>query len=583
MTFDFEGPFAAGSEAILLPDVPLRGLSTVSGASVGGVAVDYRVAPDSVSFGGWNPGTVAVDQSRDPVVEFRLVVPADAPTLSIEVSGDPAGPPDFFPDLSGTAYRGVDPYSEAFERLWLNLFRKLYGAGVVPAFVDRSGSAYVPYFKSLAIARALDISVAEDYLGDLRGDRLRAYLEQRSLLICDSADDDAVLAIRDRQIDILRARGSEDLTDELRAYLCSAECSAFMFEYLPRYLSGWTADRSSPNFSGRVHRQLNLAPTRGPGVRESDGLDSAGNVVYEERFGEYLLSYGDGLIHFTSPEAEGPILVYENAPVDVVHLRDGEASPDYLSQEAGGGLILQEPTSLGVQTTFTPDGTAGGGSSAGPALPGGRIKLEAGDAVAGARPSVSFEACVDVSGDVQWELRALIRTDDASGFEATVASADGDAVIRPDGLDSQSVTEEGLVFSTDELVSSLTIAPATRMPKPSVWYEVRLPIASGPLQKALPGIPSGVNRYCRIKPPDGRSVVRLTLEIANPFQGTLTIAGVSLGPVSLPGDASRVDAFNAATAVFTDADGDADLATVDARVREYLLPYGSTFRLHKYK
>lgn len=548
----------AGATYNFVTEVPIRGLLDISDITTPtGGSIRFRVAPNTVDFTDFlesNSLPFSIDQRFDPVVEieFKPTVDVDNPVFTIIGSDDI---PYEFVSLDSTAYQDIDPLSYRFEKLWLNLFRKLYLEGIVPSYIDRDGPAYVPYFKSVAIINALNISLSEFYLGDLTGDRLRGFLEQKSLLICEDATDVELQDIRDRQFEIIRNRGSVNLIEELRSYLCTEECDPFMFEYAPRFMSGWTLDRSSPNYRGREHYQLNLAPTKGDGIYPDDGLNTLGNVAFLSDIGLGFLVNEDGdriLLSENLPTLDydgGRIILEFQENRDVVCLGDVGNETSYLIQEDSQGKIAQENTNPSLDSGIT--------------LESGSPTLNA------ATSSISFEICPYFNTNIDWEIRFWALTDQDSGISLSIQTPDGSFIHSSDD-------------ANDLPVSFKNIVEPTVLGKQGKWTRFRIPIQSKDTLVKMRDMPSGISNYIRINPDstDDKTTIRVT--IANPYSGKLCLDKLSFGPTALDTQGARLDAYNSATLVYIDKFEQSDTLLFNDTILNYLLPYGSTFTAKRY-
>jgi len=569
MTYTINGNISAGSVVTERVPYPIRNLSSITSVTTPNADVEIRIARNSVDFGEWiNASSIneSIDQNNDPVIEIRVTPTSNITDPEFTISGTPSPTPYEFVDISETAYSDIDPKSIRFEKLWLNLFYKLHGEGIVPSFVDRDSSDAISYFKYLAISHALNIELAEIYLYGFKTNqtRLLAYLEQKSLLICPQTPLSDLQAIITDTIEILRDRGTYGIDKELRRWLCIDECTPFFLENAPRHLSGWTVDRSSPNYTGKEHYQLNAAPTKGEGIYASDGLIESGNVNYitGDGSGFFLLEDGDELLlestDINIADIDGDnLIVHYDIIRDVVCLGDAPLPKDFLVQEGGTDKIQQENRS--------------------------GILIERQGSLAGSEPYVEFEVCVNTSFD--YELRFWAKTDLGSGIRVDI-NADSQALYSNAAIDNFG----GLPLP----LSSFVAVPSTELQRANDWIEFRVPIAPHPAPVINNAYEPNYQAEVRRHMPQGSydqfwmdglnpRIVRLTIRITNPFSENLYLHKLSIGPTSIDNIGVRLDAYNESTLIYQDKVGIEQIEDIYLKTRKYLIPYGGTLYVEKIK
>ena len=572
MTYTISGNIKAGKTVTERVPYPIRNLSSITSVTVSDADIQVRIAKNSVDFTDWVSGdsvSESIDQYQDPVIELRLTATTDVVDPEITISGAASTAPYSFLDLSETAYNDIDATSLTFERLWLNLFYKLYTEGIVPNFIDRDTDDYVSYFKYLAIVNALNIELAEQYLTkfDTNQNRILSYLEQKSLLICENASLSDLQQIKESTISILRKRGTYGIDEEIKIWLCIDDCTPFFLENAPRYLSGWTLDRSSPNYTGKEHYQMNAAPTKGPNIYASDGLTASGTVNYIQGDGLGFLLLEDGfrfLLESTDLDIDidGDNLIIQYDTIrDIVCLGDAPLPKDFLVQDGGSDKITQENS--------------------------GGILLERGGLSVGSEPYVEFDVCVNTS--FEYELRFTAKADFGAGVRVEVYT--DEAVLYANNPTS----------SSGDLplpLSSFIAVPSVELPKSNKWTEFSIPIApynvpvtgtSGALGNEpnyLPEprrhIPSGsFDQFWMADKPT--KIVTMKVRIINPFSENLYLHKLSIGPTSVDNIGVRLDAYNETTLIYQDRVDIEDIDDVSLKTRKYLIPYGGTLYVEKIK
>lgn len=305
-------------------EVPLRGwanLQSISlsttGTTVGrflSVFVSYSI--DGVNYTSFEPlsSAIFVPIKSDFIVKIRLIRAGvdNTGTLalsSITLNGDFQQSYYDVWDLSGTVFSEIKYEDERFNKIWLNLFEKVYKDGVLPKYMERSDGltpdeeeGFVEYWKSQCMFWALAIEMAYRKIEGLMDSRaeLLEYLKQKTFFFC---EDDITLEqlqfIAQNTFDEMRQRGThlihfrtnvppgytdpiyviptdleKKVDGELLRYLCHDVLREHVLGYLPRLDSGWLADRFSPNYFAFPHVALNKAPEN-----TSDFVDLSNFVV----------------------------------------------------------------------------------------------------------------------------------------------------------------------------------------------------------------------------------------------------------------------------------------------------------------
>ena len=295
-------------------------------------------------------------------------------------------------DLSGTVFADVLYEDVRWNKLWLNLLRKIYKKGVIPEFMERgvdvypADTDYIEFWKYQCMFWALCVELGMRKIEDLSQNKadLLEYLKQKTFFFC---EDDVTLEqlqyIMENTWDEMRQRGThmihhtanvplgggsptyvipadleKPVDGELLRNLCYDVLKEHVFAYYPRHLSGWLLDRTSPNYHGYTEQiQLNKAPEFTQDFLSLDDftvynptdthLDVIGNKLILTEDNNFFLTTEDG----APLNCDGPIFgtLYIGASgIDVTDLLELEESDgdDFFVQENSGGYIALEENAL---------------------------------------------------------------------------------------------------------------------------------------------------------------------------------------------------------------------------------------------
>jgi hypothetical protein len=295
-------------------------------------------------------------------------------------------------DLSNTMFSGILYEDVRWNKLWLNLLRKMYKEGIVPSFIARGADEYpadqhyIQYWKYQCMFWALTVELAYRKIEDLRLNRsdLLEFLKQKTLFFCDAEVTlEQLQYVMENLWDELRQRGThlihyranvplgggvptyviptdieKEVDGELLRYLCYDILKEYVFAYYPRHLSGWTLDLTSPNYFCYTEQiQLNKAPEFTPDFLGLDGFSVYNpTATYLDVIKDHLIITEDDLFFLTT-EDDNPIVIESPSyaalfvgasGVSVTDLLELEASAgnDFFQLETAGGLIALETGSL---------------------------------------------------------------------------------------------------------------------------------------------------------------------------------------------------------------------------------------------
>lgn len=295
-------------------------------------------------------------------------------------------------NLSGTMFSDILYEDVRWNKLWLNLLRKIYKEGIIPEFIKRGADEYpadthyIQYWKYQCMFWALTVELAYRKIEDLRLNRsdLLEFLKQKTLFFCDA---DVTLEqlqyVMENLWDEIRQRGThlihyqanvplgggsptyvipEDITKqidgELLRYLCYDILKEFVFAYYPRHLSGWTLDLTSPNYHCYTEQiQLNKAPEFTADFLGLDGFTVFNpSATYIDVIKDHLILTEDDLF-FLVTEDDLPLVIESPqytalfigasgvALTDLLEL-EASAGNDFFQLEDASGLIALENGSL---------------------------------------------------------------------------------------------------------------------------------------------------------------------------------------------------------------------------------------------
>lgn len=284
-------------------EIPLRGWKTLSSLAIsktGNTAdrdleVHYRYSKNAIVYNDWIQIDLVVPVDilikEDFLVEFKIARIGDDITGSVTLDtvvlqGD--DDPSYWlvwDFIKDTIFKDIEYDDYNWNKLWINLLRKLYKRGIIPEYIERGELTenedplieedYIVYWKIVAYFYALLSELSRRKVDGLREDLqyLIEYLEQKGLFLCASCSDCAGdnIYIMENIFDEFRQRGTVQIAarksvtkyanGEMLRLICFDPKDEFLFEYLPRHLSGWTMNRTSPIFRGKAgHIQLNKAP-----------------------------------------------------------------------------------------------------------------------------------------------------------------------------------------------------------------------------------------------------------------------------------------------------------------------------------
>jgi len=285
-------------QQIIASSLPLRGWDTVitaspqySGLTTGIVyTVKFRYSFDAVRFTEWddisNFVSITVGKKDDFIIEFQMGRSGTDTTDvftggSVDLQGSYTQSYfDVWNFLQGTIFEEITYDDPNWNELWINLLRKLYNRNIIPEYITRGDEEiddtdYITYWKTIAMFFALVGELGRRKIEGLTEDPdyLIEYLTQKGLFFCNSCADclEELVYILYNIYDEFRQRGtvnislpasSPKLSDgEMLRMICWETTDEMLFEYVPRHLSGWTMNRSSPIYRGKTgHIQLNKAP-----------------------------------------------------------------------------------------------------------------------------------------------------------------------------------------------------------------------------------------------------------------------------------------------------------------------------------
>lgn len=293
--------FSTGESVIIGTQIPLRGWSALSSIVTNVVGntsdrvlnIQFRFSYDAIHFTDWadvatefNPLNIGIKD--DAMIDFKIDRKGSDKSgivtlTSIVLHGNyEQSYFDLFNFLHGTVFEEIAYDDINFNILWINLLRKLYKRNIVPSYIIRGedddtidDTDYIVYWKVVAYFFALIGELSRRKIEGLTedSDYLTEYLTQKGLFFCDECDDclSELIYILHNIFDEFRQRGTANValparedkisTGEMLRMICWKETDEMLFEYLPRHLSGWTMNRTSPMYKGKTgHTQLNLAP-----------------------------------------------------------------------------------------------------------------------------------------------------------------------------------------------------------------------------------------------------------------------------------------------------------------------------------
>lgn len=181
----------------------------------------------------------------------------------------------------GTVFRDIKFNDVRWNELWLNLFLKMYGEGVLPEFMDRGADEtfslsqdedFIAWYKSFCYFFALIFILAENRIDNFyeNPELMYAYLTAKNIFLCqDNSTLEQIKYIANNTYDQIRQRGTINISKtaeelempvdgELRRLFCWLPTEEFLFEFIPRNLRSWYVDRTSPTFYRLTgHIQLN--------------------------------------------------------------------------------------------------------------------------------------------------------------------------------------------------------------------------------------------------------------------------------------------------------------------------------------
>lgn len=256
------------------------------------LSVKFRYTHNGIVYNDWKNVddilSISIDKKDDFLVEiwFERTGVQDNTSIvlhSITLEGEfDNSYISVFNFLKGTVFEDISPEDETWNKLWINLLKKLYEKGIVPEYITRdqgeeelnTDEDYITFWKTVAYFYAYLSETSRRKVGGLRDDDnyLKEYLEQKGVFLFPNGDHrEENIHVLENIFDEFRQRGTLQVVTkksdtkptygEMLRMIGYEDQDEFLFEYLPRHLSGWCINRTSPIYRGKTsNKQLNKAP-----------------------------------------------------------------------------------------------------------------------------------------------------------------------------------------------------------------------------------------------------------------------------------------------------------------------------------
>lgn len=294
-----------GDAIIFSVQTPLRGLEQITSFTDVEVGVtgtrffnkEFRFAMQGIRYSEWLPLTLADLQNNihpsgtipiknDLIIEFRYTRAGtdgtgDLTLTSIDLFGPILTSYLQVLDFTNSVFQDIGFTDEYWNKVWVNLLKKLYGKGIVPRYVSRGDDNpldedFILIWKCSAYFYALLVALVDNKITKLNQDQylLAEYIRQRSMNVCGDEDISILQQIAAEIYDQTRRRATLGITyeqgtpqvpvadplhGELKRLVCyDIQLDEFLFEYVT---GGWYTNVNSPTFYGLTnHLQLNKMP-----------------------------------------------------------------------------------------------------------------------------------------------------------------------------------------------------------------------------------------------------------------------------------------------------------------------------------
>lgn len=282
-------------------ETPLRGLVSITNLTevITGTTgtrffeKQFAYTLDGVKYSKWETLTLGALQAisggvipieSDFIVKFRYIrrgtdASGDLTIDSLVINGTYSLAYLQILDLSNTVFEDIGFTDEYWNKVWINLLKKLYGRGIVPEYIqrqdnDQDDADYIVQFKSVAYFFALTVALVDDKISKIKEkvDDLSEFLIQRGVFAYSDNSISALNLIANYIYDEIRRRATIDISRIDGSYLAPLANpkhgellrlinfqmnDEFLFEYLKRE-NGWYVDCNFAESHGlQRNKQLN--------------------------------------------------------------------------------------------------------------------------------------------------------------------------------------------------------------------------------------------------------------------------------------------------------------------------------------
>jgi hypothetical protein len=566
--------------------VPLRGFTSINSIIVNTTGSDanrYLVlqvstSKDAVVYTDFGPDETpyAVPTKSDFLMKFKLTRDGNDNTGvitldDITIEGDyDASLLTSVLDLNGTIFGEIPFDDPEWNELWINLLHKLYHDDIVPEFITRNQGTnqdelldadYIAYWKTVAYFFAYIITLGKIKIEGIRETivDLKDFLRQKSALFCDEIDLSTLQYVHDYLLDEMRKRGTHLIFEksadgapvdgEFLRYHCSQECDEVLHEYVPRHLSGFNINNTSPIFRGAFGRiQLNKAPEFTQDIQSLSNYD----LILPNRVS---LVVGDSLGAFLTEVAEDNVVIEAGADNilfnvdtvrDVICIAGDDAAEVTLDLE-------QAPDDTPYNTEAEED-----------------ILVEDGTGLGTNEAGVKFTTCV--SPNLGYMLTFWVRLENHSNNNIKVmvnTLLDGDV----EGGEIGPIT-----MDANPLTSSYNVLDGVGLPVSDKWFFVRAIVhPAGTFaqteQEAYTSLATGKNGVW-----GSQDIVKAEWYILNKAAGDMCIWDIKLFPLTVDMSSVYVDTYNVLNVLVENRNRAETTTKIESNVRRYLVPYGTVYQ-----